>query len=198
MADSPPLVAVLAAGRATRFDPDVFGAKLDADLAGKPVGQWVLDAVAAAGLAPGAIVVGATAPLFARDSGWPLLVNHRAQEGLGTSLALAARQALAEGRPLLVLLADMPLVDAGHLATLAAQPCAATRYPTGRPGVPALISKALLPQVAALAGDAGAGTILASCRDLTLLTPPPHNLLDIDRRADLERAARILTDSLHS
>ena len=34
-------VAVLAAGRASRFG----GGKLDADLAGKPVGQWVLDAV---------------------------------------------------------------------------------------------------------------------------------------------------------
>ena len=48
MPDSAPLVAVLAAGAASRFG----GGKLDAMLAGKRVGQWVLDAVAAAGLPP--------------------------------------------------------------------------------------------------------------------------------------------------
>ncbi len=185
--DSGPLVAVLAAGGATRFG----GGKLDAPLAGKAVGQWVLDAVTAAGLEPGVIVVGAQAPVFAAASGWPLLVNERAEEGLGTSLALAA--AAAQGRALLVLLADMPLVDPAHLrALVAAEGSAATRYPSGKAGVPALIGPGLLPEVAGRAGDAGAGALLSSRADVVMLDPPPGMLLDIDTAADLARAEVLL------
>lgn len=193
MADHAPLVAVLAAGAGTRFDLHAYGAKLDALLAGKPVGQWVLDAVTAAGLAPGVIVVGGDAPQFARASGWPLLVNDRAHRGLGASLAIAAGAALAQGRALLVLLADMPLVGPDHLSALAAHPCAATLYPTGRPGVPALIGAALLPQVALLAGDSGAGALLGASTDLCAIIPPAHMLIDIDRSDDLLRAASMVS-----
>lgn len=192
MADLAPLVAVLAAGAGARFDPQAYGAKLDAMLAGKPVGQWVLDAVAASGLAPGVIVVGADAPRFARASGWHLLVNERARDGLGTSLAIAAGAALAQGRALLVVLADMPLVDPDHLAALAATPQAATRYPGGRLGVPALIGPALLPQVTTLAGDSGASALLGASTDVTAITPPECMLIDIDRSDDLLRAANML------
>lgn len=183
MADGALLIAVLAAGGATRFG----GGKLDAVLAGKAVGQWVLDAVAAAGLEPGVIVVGANVPAFAAASAWPLLVNQRAGDGLGTSLALAA--AAAQGRALLVLLADMPLVDPAHLRALAAADgSAATRYPGGKAGVPALIGPALLAELAALAGDAGAGALLSTRADVALLDPPAGMLLDVDTAADLARA----------
>ncbi|MFC3102131.1 nucleotidyltransferase family protein [Altererythrobacter lauratis] len=193
--DTAPLVAVLAAGAGTRFGAEGYGAKLDARLAGKPVGQWVLDAVAAAGLPAGIIVVGQEAPAFASASGWPLLVNSRAAEGLGTSLALAAGRALAQGRALLVLLADMPLVEAEYIARLAsAKPGAATLYPLGKRGVPACLPLALLPQVAALTGDQGAGALLAEERGLALLEPPAAMLLDIDRPDDLPRAAATLTN----
>jgi molybdenum cofactor cytidylyltransferase len=187
MADAKPLVAVLAAGGATRFG----GGKLDAPLAGKVVGQWVLDAVAAAGLEPGVIVVGAEVPAFAAASGWPLLVNERASEGLGTSLALAA--AAANDRALLVLLADMPLVDPAHLrALVAAKGSAATRYPSRKAGVPAVISPALLAELSGLAGDAGAGALLSSRAYVALLDPPDEMLLDIDTAADLARAEVLL------
>lgn len=183
MDETAPMVAVLAAGGATRFG----GGKLDATVASKAVGQWVLDAVAAAGLEPGVIVVGAEIPAFAAASGWTLVKNDHAEQGLGTSLALAAKA--AQGRTLLVLLADMPLVDPAHLLALVASGgCAATRYPSGKAGVPALIGPALLPDLAGLAGDAGAGALLSSQADLALLDPLPQMLLDIDRPEDLDRA----------
>ena len=47
-----PLVAVLAAGRGTRFG----GGKLEAMCAGRPLGRWILDAVVEAGLVRGVIV----------------------------------------------------------------------------------------------------------------------------------------------
>ncbi len=189
-ADAAPLVAVLAAGAASRFG----GGKLDTVLAGRPVGQWVLDAVEASGLPAGVIVVGQTVPQFAAQSGWPLVVNPRAAEGLGTSLALAAGRALAQGRALLVLLADMPLVEAGYIAQLAgAKTGAATLYPTGKRGVPAFLPLALLPQIAALSGDQGAGALLAGQEDFARLEPPAAMLLDIDRAEDLARAAAIIS-----
>jgi CTP:molybdopterin cytidylyltransferase MocA len=181
-----PLVAVLAAGSASRFG----GGKLDADLAGTRVGQWVIDAVAAAGLFPGVIVVPGHTPVFARESGWPTLANVCASDGIGTSIALAASAALGQGRALLVLLADMPLVTAEHLAALLAHPAAATLYPDGKAGVPALVGPQLLPHLAKLDGNTGAGPLLAR---YPRVAAPPEMLLDIDRPEDLARAAALLT-----
>jgi CTP:molybdopterin cytidylyltransferase MocA len=180
-----PLVAVLAAGRGTRFG----GGKLEAICAGKPLGRWALDAVADAGLAPGVIVTGPQGVSFAAD--WPALFNPQPERGLGSSLALAAQAALDGGAStLLVLLADMPLVTPDYLRRLAAaSPPAATRQPDGHAGVPALLDRALLARVADLSGDRGAGLVLA---DATLLDPPPGILADVDEPADVARVERVL------
>lgn len=188
MADAPPaavLVAVLAAGRAARFG----GGKLEADCAGKPLGRWALDAAAAAGLSQGLIVTGPGGAAWAQ--GWRQVANPQPEDGLGSSLALAAQAALAEGAPaLLVLLADMPLVDPAFLRRLAnTAPPAATRHIDGRPGVPAMLGHALIERAALLTGDRGAGPLLM---DATLLDAPPGTLADVDRPGDLAAAARIL------
>ncbi len=188
MPDPPPLVAVLAAGAGTRFG----GGKLDALLAGKRVGQWVLDAVADAGLPPGVIVVPmGRVPAFAAESGWPTLANLCASDGMGTSIALAASAALEQGRALLVLLADMPLVTPEHLTSLLAHPAAATLYPDGKAGVPALVGPDLLPLLAALDGNAGAGPLLSR---YPRVAAPDAMLLDIDRPQDLLAAEELLKD----
>lgn len=183
-----PHVVVLAAGRGERFG----GGKLDAPCAGKPLGCWVLGAVEAAGLDPGTLVVGPGSAHFAdRSPGWSLLVNPHPEEGLGSSLALAARRALARGdAALLVLLADMALVSAGYLRELAATAApAATRHQDGRPGVPAVLDRALLEQTARLTGDHGAGAML---HGVTLLEPPPGMLRDVDTAEDLAEVERQL------
>ena len=82
-----PLVAVLAAGRGTRFG----GGKLEAMCAGRPLGRWILDAVVEAGLVRGVIVTGRDAADFA--DGWTRLINPEPEAGLGSSLALAAKLA---------------------------------------------------------------------------------------------------------
>lgn len=189
MPDSAPLVAVLAAGAGSRFG----GGKLDATLAGKHVGKWVLDAVAAAGLPPGVIVVPGHTPDFAAASDWPTLTNVCASDGMGTSIALAASAALGQGRSLLVLLADMPLVTSTHLAALLAYPTAATLYPDGKVGVPALVGPDLLPHLAELEGNTGAGPLLARWGGVDRIVAPEAMLLDIDRPEDLARAEAVLT-----
>ena len=168
MAAGTRLVAVLAAGRARRFG----GGKLDADLAGKRVGRWVLDAVAAAGLPPGIIVTGPVAPLFVEEAqGWKRIVNSRPSAGLARSLALAAWEAdRCEAEALLVLLADMPLVTPALLAALTARPApAATNYGGRRPGVPAQFSQALFGELTKLQGDRGAARLLAQLPGLVLV-----------------------------
>ena len=180
-----PHVAVLAAGRSERFG----GGKLEAICAGKPLGRWALDAVAEAGLGPGTIVSGPEGLSFAGD--WQRLVNPEPETGLGSSLALAARAALDLGADaLLVLLADMPLVAPAYLRQLAGAPApAATRHPDGRPGVPALLDRALMERAVSLTGDRGAGPLLVRA---TLLDPPAGTLRDVDRRGDLASIERVL------
>lgn len=183
-----PVVAVLAAGRGSRFG----GGKLDAGCAGKKLGQWALDAVAASGLKPGVIVVGPVAPDFAKAAdGWQLLTNPDPDAGQGGSVALAAQA--AAGRPLLLVLADMPLVTPAHLRCLAdCSGSAASRYPDGRLGVPACISAEAVGQLESLGGDRGAGPILSGLPDLTVIEADPVTLLDVDDAAGLERVRAIL------
>ena len=189
MPDLPPLVVVLAAGLGARFG----GAKLDADCAGKPLGQWALDTAIAAGLPPGLLVVGPQPPDFAIGSGWRLRTNDVPEAGLGGSVALAAAIALAEGRDLLFLLADMPLLTPDYLALLAAQTgAAATRHTDGRAGVPALLPLALLPLATQLEGERGAGKMLAGIAGLTLLDPPEGMLHDVDQAVDLAEVSAML------
>lgn len=189
--DTAPLVALLAAGRSARFG----GGKLDAQCAGKRLGQWALDAAAEAGLAPGVIVTASDTPVFASEAGgWSLISNPHAETGLAGSLACAAHEAEARGSAtLLVLLADMPLIPGRLLRALAdSETPAALRYPHGRPGVPALIPARLYPALMALAGDRGAAAVLAAEPDLELIAAESEWLLDIDTAEDLARAEAIL------
>lgn len=185
------LPAVLAAGRATRFG----GGKLDAPCAGRPVGRWVLDAVAGAGLGPGICVTGPEPPRFLADApGWQLEVNPHPAGGLAGSLAAAARAAEARGSgALLVLLADMPLVTPSLLTRLVAtEGPAATDHGGGRPGVPALLPRALFGALLAACGDRGAARLLAEVPGVVLVKPAAAELLDIDTPGDLARAEALL------
>jgi len=181
-----PAVAVLAAGRGTRFG----GGKLEAMCAGKPLGRWVFDAAEEAGLGPGLVVTGPGGASFAE--GWTTVINSTPEAGLGSSLALAAHLALASGRKsLLVLLADMPLVTPAYLRELAASPApTATRQTDGRAGVPALLGLALLKKAAMQTGDRGAGPLLG---EVKLLDAPVGMLRDVDTPQDLADVERIIT-----
>jgi CTP:molybdopterin cytidylyltransferase MocA len=179
-------IAVLAAGGATRFG----GGKLDAPLAGKPLGCWALDAARAIPHGRLAVVVGDPAPAFA--SGCELLVNPRASDGLGTSAALAARW--AEGsEALLIVLADMPLVSGETLRRLveAAGP-AAVAYPGDRPGAPACFPATLFPALTALTGDSGAAQVLRGLEGVTLVKTQRKELRDVDRLEDLAQIGALL------
>jgi len=180
------VIAVLAAGGATRFG----GGKLDADCAGKPLGRWALDAALAVPHERLTVVVGDPVPAFAR--GCESLVNESAEEGLGTSAALAARWA-AGCDALLIVLADMPLVSVEKLRKLVAVGCpAAVAYQDGKPGAPAYFPATLFPALHALTGDRGAAQVLRGLANVRLIETRPEELRDVDRPEDLVDVAAIL------
>lgn len=179
------LIAILGAGRASRFGAD----KLVQPCAGRPLGQWAL--LAAQEMALPCIWIGSSAtPAFVDCE---VLTNSRAAEGLGTSVALAAQAASQRGFPaLLVMLADMPLVTPALLRRLMAAGAPAACAHDGRPGVPALVPARLFGALEQLTGEGGAAAVLRGETGLTLVETTSDELLDVDTPASLVLAEKRL------
>ena len=179
---------VLAGGAGSRFG----GGKLTHPWRG---GALIDGALAAAFAAPArtvTVVTGAdpkvedAARRFAERIGETsrLRVVHCAghAEGMGATLRAGAASLPPDAAGAFVFLGDMPRVPAAVLAPLAAAPSHA-----GQRGHPVLFGAALLPQLKALSGDAGAREVLKALADRLALvaTDDPGVLVDIDRPGDL-------------
>ena len=188
---TPILLAVLGAGRSSRFGAN----KLAAVCAGKPLGRWALEAALGTGL-PVVWIAGDAAPGFIGDT--EVVLNLRAAEGIGTSVALAARIAVERGATaLLVALADMPLVGGTLLRRLVETGApAACLHPDGRPGVPALLPASTFGALMAVSGDQGAGRIIAGLASLSILKCNGGVLLDVDTPQALAAAELALTTKI--
>ncbi len=191
-------IALLAAGDARRFG----GGKLDAELLGEKIGYRALAPALALRLGRPKIVTGKPVPGFASEAmacgEATLLPNKRAQEGMGTSVALAAMQAAAaSASALLLLAADMPLVSTATLLALleAVGPGrpSAVAYPDGSPGIPACFPPDWFPALAGLSGERGAGALLRDAAQVQLITISPDELQDIDTPAQLKQLAALLS-----
>jgi len=177
-------VALLAAGASRRFgDTDKLTALLD----GQPLGEIVCNTIPR-GRFDHRWVIASTpdhpsAPAW-RAAGFAPLVNPSADEGMGTSVALAATAARKAGCDALVLaLADMPLVPASHFEALVERICAGgpdgivtsasreTRMP------PAAFGASHLSALAELGGDHGARALLQRG---DVCACPPEWLADVD------------------
>ncbi len=187
MLNAETLIAVLGAGRASRFGAD----KLSQPCAGKPLGRWALDA-ALGTYRPVVWIAGAKAPDFVDCE---VIHNPDAERGLATSVACAARAAQERNAAgLLIMLADMPTMTAGVLLHVigAGTHRAACRYPQGHPGVPALFPSEMFRRLTNLTGDQGAGAVLRGLPDLTLIDCRAEDLLDVDTPQALAEAERLL------
>jgi molybdenum cofactor cytidylyltransferase len=180
-------VVVLAAGLSSRFGSD----KLLHPLAGKPLAAHIADMLAAMPLAHRLAVCppepSARADLF-RARGFELIPNPEPQRGMASSLALGAQRALDLGADaLLVCLADMPNVTGDHLlrliAAAATSDTAATVF-AGTRSPPAIFTRRLFAELAALSGDHGARHLLAQA---TLIEAPPELAQDFDTPEDFTR-----------
>jgi len=148
-------------------------------------GQALLRRQALAALATGAPVIVALPPhakgRLAVLAGLPVAVIEvaRASDGMGASLATGT---LAAGEPegLMVMLADMPEIEAGDIATLITAFKAANGQQViraaaadGSPGHPVIFPADCLPTLCALTGDTGARAVLRANVHRTVLVPLP-------------------------
>lgn len=188
------LIAILAAGLGSRFG----GGKLDAPCAGRRLGEWAV-ATALGFEWPVAVVAGPgerrfLAPFAGRIG---VIENASPSAGIGSSVALAAGAAREAGASaLIVMLADMPLLQPGSIRKLAqlasVHGLSATAWPVGRNGVPACFGASHFDALATLSGDMGAQALLRSCSEDALLRLDAEQLSDVDTAADLASVADLL------
>lgn len=182
---------LLAAGAGTRFG----GGKLLAPLHGKPL---VLHALAVLQTAVADVLAvvrpgDETLQDLLRAAGARVLICPQAVDGMGHSLACAARE-LPPGAPALVALGDMPTIAPDtmrrvHDSVAAGALIAAPVY-RGRRGHPVGFAARLLPELASLGGDRGARTLLRRYANqvLDIEVNDPGCAADIDTPADLATA----------
>ncbi len=188
------VAVVLAAGAARRFG----STKMIARLAGRPLLQHVLDAVAEAGLADVVVVLGDEAAAIREGVVWRterIEVNPRPMDGLSSSLRIGLDAAAADrsADAVLVLLGDQPAVRPAVItAALAAaetapQPIVRVRYADDEAPNPVLVRRAAWALAAGLSGDRGLGPLLAGRPDLVAEVAVPGDNPDIDSPEDLAR-----------
>jgi molybdenum cofactor cytidylyltransferase len=179
MERSAPTVLVLASGRGERFAASGGGThKLQALLAGKPVLQRTLEAVAASGL-----------PWHLEEAGHP---------GMGDCIAAAVR-ATPEASGWLILPGDLPLVQAATLRAVAhalAQHAVVVPLFKGARGHPVGFSAACREALLDVKGDQGAAAVVKAQAALKAVAfidvTDAGTVTDIDTLEDLRRAEALL------
>ena len=170
---------------------------------GKPLLSWTLDLVEGLPVERRLIVLGSHAdtilkeifglhssPLTRHPSPatrhglpWEVLINPDWEEGMGSSLGLAARHV---ERGMLVFLGDMPEVPreaARAVLSLVGDWAVAPSF-RGRRGFPIYLPPGLRPQLLGLRGDVGARELIRGNCEL-IPWPDPGVLRDIDTELDL-------------
>lgn len=180
-------VALLAAGSSRRFgDAD----KLSASYQGLMVGEHAPQAIPVERFQCAWVVTAGRdhpcEPTW-RAAGFEVLINPLSSDGMGTSVALAARAAMeANLDSLLIALADMPLVPRSHFEALIgaftnAETIAVSAKDEARMP-PAIFGKGHFKALAASSGDTGARSLL---KEGEIVECPPQWLKDIDTVEDL-------------
>jgi molybdenum cofactor cytidylyltransferase len=186
---------ILAAGRSTRMAPRN---KLLEEIGGRPVIARVAEVALASAARPIVVVTGfETERIAVALRGLDLTCIHNPDfaAGLSTSLRAGVAALPADCDGTLVLLGDMPFVEAGDLAALirafAARDrnsiCVPVRH--GRIGKPVLWGRAYFPEMMRLSGDAGAKLLLEVHRKCVTQVEAVSDgiFADVDAPADLAR-----------
>ena len=179
------MLVLLAAGRSERFGT---ADKLAEMVGGMPL---ALHAVAALESVPflGRAAVTSGTDLDFACHGYRVIDNPRPEIGMSHSVQLGVAAARAEGADaVLIALADMPRVTAAHVlrlleAAVGSDAVVASSDGT-KPRPPALFGADRFDALLTLDGDAGARAMIAGGKHIIA---PPEELIDIDRREDLER-----------
>lgn len=189
---------MLAAGEGSRFG----GGKQLALLDGKPLVRWPVEAALASGLAGVLVVVGHHAAhvrqVLPHDPRVEIIENPKPEDGMGGSLALAARRARElDAAGMVMLLGDMPLVNPTTIAQVAqaaqkAPAGAAAGSVKGKRSHPVAFAKRHFEELSGLGGDKGARDVLARLETgLALVMVAPETRFDVDKPEDLARALEL-------
>ena len=186
------MAIVLAAGSSSRFGSP----KLLAPLAGRPLLQHALDALAAAAVDDVAVVLGDEQAEVVRAIAWRgerRVVNERPGDGLSSSLR-AGLDAAAEDagvEAVLVVLGDQPTLRPETIRRVVeaaeASPALFVRARHAVDGAPnpVLVRRAAWAAAAGLSGDRGLGPLLAERPELVLDVPVDGASPDVDTPGDL-------------
>lgn len=185
---------VLAAGAGSRFG----GGKLLAPVAGRPILQHVLDAVAAAGLTDVVVVLGQDAGAVEAAITWRAerrVVNPDPGLGLASSLRLGIEAVGTDAEAILVALGDQPLVSVEAIRALLDpagpsddKPVVVPVYPEDRGRNPVVLRRPAFKLLDEVEGDRGLGPVLAAHPELVQEVPVGGANPDVDTREDLARA----------
>jgi len=163
---------LLTAGRGTRFGAEP---KLLARVGGKALVRYAAEAAVDSTAGPVIVVTGNHSDAVQAElQGLAIQAVHNPlfADGLSTSLKAGFSALPPEARAAVILLGDMPLVNAGLIDALVAgwhesgEPAALVPTFDGRRGNPVVISRALQAAIDSLSGDVGAGPILRGRSDV--------------------------------
>ncbi|WP_262027856.1 NTP transferase domain-containing protein [Microvirga sp. Mcv34] len=184
---------LLAAGRGTRFGSDP---KLLARVGGRPLVHHAASAAVGSRADPVIVVTGHHAEEIERaleELPIQIVRNTAFMNGLSTSLKAGFAALPPQSRAAIVLLGDMPMVEARLIDALVqawhdmGEPMALVPTIEGRRGNPVVLSRDLADQIERLSGDSGAGPILRGRSDVVEYpVDDPAILQDVDTPADFD------------
>lgn len=185
------VLAMLAAGRASRFGGRKLEAMIDGAMLGTMtavrLGAWDFGARLVVANPAHDALIKAFAALDFRA-----ITNDQPEAGLSRSVSLAAQAAQhGEAEGLLICLADMPNVSPDHIAAMIAafgdNRCIIASSVEATPMPPALFPRAYWPRLAALSGGEGAKALLAGA---ILIEADTWSMTDVDTVEDLAAITR--------
>ena len=189
--------AILAAGAARRMGRE----KLLLAVRGEPLLRGIVREVVALGLSEILVVANEQNCPAVRaalsDLPVDVLLNPRATEGMGTSIALAASSVAARSRAMLLLQGDQPFVDRAMLRTLLAEwqraaPDFVASVYDGVVTTPVLFARHLIDELRGLDGDGGAKSVLERhWRSGRVIAFHSWRGFDVDTPEDYERARQL-------
>ncbi len=179
------IALILAAGLSTRFGGD----KLIHPYRGKPLAAHIADVIARTRV-NGKLAVCPTTNLarqeIFRERGFEIIGNDSPSVGLSSSLVLGARRAIElDADVLVVCLADMPHITAGHIAQLVAgldeDAAIVASHAGGTRSPPVAFARRAIDELQSLEGDSGARALLAGAKVIDMSF---DLAADFDTRAD--------------
>lgn len=186
-------IIILAAGNSSRLGQP----KQLLEYQGKTLLQRTVDEVLSLNAAEVVVILGSNHAMISKETilnGTTVLVNHRWQTGMASSIQAGIGHLLANGKieSALLTLCDQPHVNCSLLAELIktqqinGKPIVASAY-EGTVGVPAVFSREMFPALLSLEGQEGAKKLIADNPQLLETIAFPKGIVDIDTLEDYRK-----------